>query len=104
MSSEDAWKAASHLHEGAEVARRAADSLSESTHRLTHMFEPGYGGVACRLVELLENQEQLENVIHQRDALLRVCRLINNTTATLHMDSDLEDVLDNVVKLCDGVK
>lgn len=85
MSTEDAWKAARHLNDGAEVANRAANSLSESTHRLTHMFEPGYGGLAEQLVELMQTKVTVEELTKQRDALLTACREVKPESTRLSL-------------------
>ncbi len=98
MNTEDAWKAARHLNEAAEVARRAADSLSESTHRLTHMFEPGYAGLAEQLVQLLQLRTDIEVLIQQRDELLRIARRIAevDTRLGLELAVDLATVISKV--------
>ena len=45
---------ASRMEEAADTARRAAESMSESAHRMVVMFEHGYGGNAERIIELME--------------------------------------------------
>lgn len=57
MSDEQMWKAARAMREAAERAERAADRVEEAVQRLAHMLEPGYGGSALRLIELLEAQQ-----------------------------------------------
>ena len=57
MSHEEAWKAAHRLGDAADRANRAADRIEEASQKLAHMFEPGYGGAALRLIELLDGLE-----------------------------------------------
>ena len=52
--SEQAFRAAHMMQSAADDARRAANSIDESVNRLRPLFEDGYGGIAFRLVELLE--------------------------------------------------
>lgn len=52
--SEQAFRAAHMMQSAADDARRAANSIGESVDRLRPLFEDGYGGIAFRLVELLE--------------------------------------------------
>ena len=52
--SEQAFRAAHMMQSAADDARRAANSIDESVNRLRPLFEHGYGGIAFRLVELLE--------------------------------------------------
>jgi hypothetical protein len=52
--SEQAFRAAQMMQSAADDARRASNSISESVDRLRPLFEDGYGGIAFRLVELLE--------------------------------------------------
>lgn len=54
MNDEQMWKAAHAMREAAERSERAADRIEEAVQRLACMLEPGYGGSALRLIELLE--------------------------------------------------
>jgi hypothetical protein len=56
MDNEQAWRAARYLSDAADRATRAADRLEEVCHKLTHLFEDGYGGNALRLIELMESK------------------------------------------------
>lgn len=60
INEEQMWKAAHHMSEAAETAKRAADRIEEAVSRLAHMLEDGYGGNALRLIELLEKQQEQE--------------------------------------------
>lgn len=78
--SEEAWKAARHLHDAADKATRAADRLEEVGHQLKVLFEDGYGGNALRLIELMESAEpKPDQVVVDRHELMALCeRCINN--------------------------
>jgi hypothetical protein len=54
MSAEQMWKAAHHAADSAESVTRAAGQIDEAVHRLNLLIDPGYGGTATRLIELLE--------------------------------------------------
>ena len=52
--SEQEFSAGKMMQSAADDARIAANSISESVDRLRPLFEDGYGGIAFRLVELME--------------------------------------------------
>lgn len=50
--------AARRMEAAAEDVRRSADRIEQATNQLKMLLEYGYGNNACRLIELLSNQDQ----------------------------------------------
>lgn len=55
INTEEMSRAASRMESAAQDAYRAADRIEEATRKLQVLLEDGYGGNACRLIELLQD-------------------------------------------------
>lgn len=62
MNDESMWKAAHRMSEAADIAQRASNTIEEASRRIAFLMEDGYGGNGLRLIELLKNAQDINNL------------------------------------------
>ena len=68
INEDQLWSIANRMSEAADKAARAAESMAQSTQKMTELLDPGYGGNAAWLAELLKIFTDKENSMTKEEA------------------------------------